>query len=236
MDEYNEYENLYNEFGLGASLDDNAIDGQNNYFDAGEESSAAIQTQEERFSAHFSEQFDKLHELEEKVKSAIDKAKQARESADKAAKESNGFFNRGEAIEALQAAVRDMSSAISDGAEAQKISFEYQKRLSEFSKFLLVLGAKSVADNRMIVKEIQLRLKGASEAEISEYAKQELISVVKQLQAQEDLQSKQEKLTEIVKKQETEIQEIKKTTEFLSSVEGIVLFIAAVLVIYAIIF
>ena len=233
----NEYENLYNEFGLGASLDDNTSFGQNNNNDKDEEStSAAIQTQEKRFSFHFKEQFDKLHELEEKVKSAINKAEQARESANKASKESSGFFNRSDAIEALQAAVRDMSSAISDGAEAQKVSFEYQKRLSDFSKFLLVLGAKSVADNRMIVKEIQLRLKGASEAEISEYAKQELISVVKQLQAQEDLQCKQEKLTEIIKKQENEIKEIKKTTEFLSSVEGVVLFIAAVLVIYAIVF
>ncbi len=72
-------------------------------------------------------------------------------------------------------------------AEAQKLSFEYQEKLGEVTKYLFFLGESNIVANRTVVREIEMRLKGASEAEISSLAKQELINVVKQLKDQEDM-------------------------------------------------
>ena len=80
-----------------------------------------------------------------------------------------------------------------------KKTFEYQKRLTNISYGLFRLGATNIAYNRSLVREIELRLKGASEKEISELARNELVRVVTQLKEQEDLQKKLARLKEEVK-------------------------------------
>ena len=53
--------------------------------------------------------------------------------------------------------------------------------------------------NRSVVRELELKLKGASAEEISDLAKQELVNVVTQLKAQEDIMLKQDKIMKEVK-------------------------------------
>lgn len=145
-----------------------------------------------------SEQVNHIKELEAKVNTAVAKAKDALTQAETASKKSaeRGFFTdyKKEAIEELQKAGVTLSKAVQQNAEAHKLSFEFQKKLADLSKFLFLLGASNIANNRIVVRELELKMKEASEEEISELARQELLSVIRELKEQEDLQHKQDEL------------------------------------------
>lgn len=143
-------------------------------------------------------QISKLNELDAIVQTALKAAEKAEERAKAAAELSagRGFFKdkKKEAIEHLQSAGVDLAEAVQSGAQAQKTAFEFQTRLAEISKYLFSLGVNNVAANRMVVRELEARLKGASEEELSELARQEVLALVTQLKEQEDLLKKQEDL------------------------------------------
>ena len=144
-------------------------------------------------------QYDKLKQLEENVARSYELAQSASNAADNAYYKSAGFGHKKAAIESLQDAVQELGTAQISAAEAQKISFEYQTKLAEITKYLFGLGASSIAMNRSVVRELELKLKGASAEEISDLAKQELVNVVTQLKAQEDIMLKQDKIMKEVK-------------------------------------
>lgn len=150
-----------------------------------------------------SQQFDLIKSLDSKVQVAIKKAEEARKSAEAAKKVSakRGVFvdHKRAAIEATQGAVADVSIAVDELSKAQKLQFEFQTRLAEITKYLFGLGVTNIAMNRSVVRQLELKLKGAPASSISELAKSEVISVIKQLKAQEDIMMKQEKLEETVK-------------------------------------
>lgn len=105
-------------------------------------------------------------------------------------------------------------------AEAQEVSFTYQQKLAEMTKFLFALGVSNIAMNRSIVRELELKLKGASEEELDELARREIISVVKQLKAQEDIMKKQSDLSDKVRIHESRINELTdKHTEHTDRIE-----------------
>ncbi|MDX6047613.1 MULTISPECIES: hypothetical protein [Bacillus] len=144
-------------------------------------------------------QISKLKELDKSVKKAMKAANVAKDSANSARSKSAGFGKKKVAIEELQSAGIDLAEAVQSGAEAQKISFEFQTKLAEISKYLFGLGVSNIASNRFVVRELEMKLKGASKEELSELARQELISVVKQLKEQEDILRKQENFSKIIK-------------------------------------
>lgn len=144
-------------------------------------------------------QISKLKELDKSVKKAMKAADVAKDSANSARSKSAGFGKKKVAIEELQSAGIDLAEAVQSGAEAQKISFEFQTKLAEISKYLFGLGVSNIASNRFVVRELEMKLKGASKEELSELARQELISVVKQLKEQEDILRKQENFSKIIK-------------------------------------
>ena len=158
---------------------------------------------------------DALNDLEEHIL-------EAEEAADAAIKEAddvkNGIIDYGifwdsldtdKAIEKLQNAVISTAKALEESSDAHKKTFEYQKRLTNISYGLFRLGATNIAHNRSLVREIELRLKGASEKEISELARNELVRVVTQLKEQEDLQKKLARLNDEVKTLKKSQKEIK---------------------------
>jgi hypothetical protein len=149
-----------------------------------------------------SEQVQKINELDERVKDAINKAEKADTSAKNAKEKSAGFGKKKAAIESLQDAGYDLAQAVMSGAEAQKISFEFQTKLAEIIKFLLNLGAGNIVLTRAIIKQLQLIMDGSSKTELSELAKKEMIELIKQLKAQEDILLKQKNLEEGVKQHE----------------------------------
>jgi flagellar capping protein FliD len=143
-------------------------------------------------------QIDKLNELDKCIKSALSAAKDAEDRAKKAGDKSAGgrFYQdkKKEAIEELQAAGIELAKAVQSGASAQEMAFEFQKRLVEVTKYLFSLGVSNVAVNRAVVRELEARLRDASEEELSVLAHQEILAVVMQLKEQEDLLNKQEEL------------------------------------------
>lgn len=145
------------------------------------------------------EQFSGLKELKGKVGEATKKAKSAQMSAEDAKNKSVGLFHKKEAIELLQDATVDLAEAQISAAQAQEVSFEYQQKIAEITKYLFALGVSNIALNRSVVRELEMKLKGASEEELDEFARQEIIAVVKQLKAQEDIMLKQEQMQCILK-------------------------------------
>ncbi len=145
------------------------------------------------------EQIKELNELEKSVNEAIHAADEAKNSAISAKYKSAGFGKKKIAIEELQSAGVDLAEAVQSGAEAQKISFEFQTKLAQISKYLFGLGVSNIASNRFVVRELEMRLKGASQEELSELARQELMTVVKQLKEQEDIHRKLENIFKTIK-------------------------------------
>lgn len=152
-------------------------------------------------------QVEELDKLDKKVKAALEKARNAQDSANSAKEKSvSMLWGKTEAIEALQSSGYALSEAVISSAEAHEIGFEFQTKLAEISKYLFALGVSSLAQNRMVVRELELKLKGASAAKLSELARKEVHSVVMQLKAQEDILCKQERLTMKVKSLDNQLQ------------------------------
>lgn len=153
------------------------------------------------------EQFRQLRAVKSKVSIATNKAESAQGKARYASAKFAGLFQKKEAIEALQDAAVDLADAQVAAAEAQEVSFEYQKKLGEITKYLFELGVTNIAMNRSVVRELELKLQGASAEELDEFARRELLGVVKQLKAQEDIMRKQSELSEHVRDHERLIAE-----------------------------
>lgn len=154
---------------------------------------------EELLPQVIAQQIVSLQELETEVTRAMQGAQSAQRSADSAYKQSTGFGHKKAAIESLQTATTDLAQAQITLAEAQKVSFEYQEKLSQVTKYLFGLGVTSLANNRTVVRQLELQLKGESKHKLGELAQQEICSVLKQLKAQEDIMQKQEQLTQKAK-------------------------------------
>lgn len=159
---------------------------------------------EESLSDLITTRIDALNDLEKHII-------EAEEAAETAVKEANNVKNgiksgliwksldKDKAIKKLQNAAIITAKALEEFSDAHKKTFEYQKRLTNISYSLFRLGVSNIATNRSLVREIELRLKGASEKEISNLARNELVRVVTQLKEQEDLQKKLARLKEEVK-------------------------------------
>ena len=155
-------------------------------------------------------QFSNLQELSNKYEHALIKAKSAKESAELAHGKSAGFFKKKEAIEALQDAQLDTADALISMTDVQKLTLEYQEKITQITQYLFGLGVSNIAANRSVVRQLELKLKGASKEELSELARQELLTVVKQLKAQEDIMEKQSKLSSKVQDHDKRIKEQEK--------------------------
>jgi|GEM_PF-5262273 len=144
------------------------------------------------------QQVSLLNECSVSVKNALENAKKAKIQAEKAKNKSAGLFQKKVAIKELQTAVYDNSIATESLAEAQSKSYELQSKMAHIAKYLFELGIRDIALNRIVVRELELRLKGASEKEISDLARQEILVIVKQLKEQEDILLKQNNLSDRV--------------------------------------
>lgn len=149
------------------------------------------------------DQLTSLKALEEKVNIALNKAEKAKNTAQGAHSKTIGWFGSGtkDAVYSLQNATIDLADAQYLSADTQKVILQYQAKLAEISKYLFALGVFNIAANRTIVRELELKLKNGSlsKGKVSELAQQEILNVIKQLKAQEDIMVKQEKMTDKIK-------------------------------------
>ena len=156
--------------------------------------------------------YKNITEVDRKISNAVSKAEEAKALADIASKKEAGwsFFggDKKEAIEALQSAAISQANALSDSVDANKQLFENQKKMSDALRYLFGLGVANMAANRTVVRELELKLKNASQEELSELARQEITNVILQLRAQEDMQYKLENHNRILREHKGEIDKI----------------------------
>lgn len=152
--------------------------------------------------------FTKLKELNKKAKEAEEKAKSAKTSADSAKEMSAGWGKKKAAIESLQNVAVDLADAQVSSSEAITEVFHYQEEMSKTIKYLFSLGVTNIAMNRSVVRELELKLKNASEEELGELAQKEIITVIRQLKAQEDIMQKQAELSEKTKMNHAQLEKL----------------------------
>lgn len=158
---------------------------------------------EQQLPSIITSQYNSIVELEDSVVKSLNLAKDASSSAKKASEyKVHWYGGRKDAIELLQDSSKYSAEALISLAEAQQKLFEYQTKLTEITKFLFGLGISNIVMNRCVVRELDLKLKGASGEEISELAKQELRNVIRQLKAQEDIHEKIIRHSEVLSKQQ----------------------------------
>ncbi len=146
-----------------------------------------------------SENITLLSTLSSKVDAAQKAAQRAESEAEYAAGRKSKLGHHTEAIEALQDSAVATAKSQKEIVNAQRVSFDFQQRLAEISKLLFNLGVTNIAMNRTVCRELELKLSGASKEKLNDLAKQELMNVVSQLKAQEDMMVKQEKQMQLIK-------------------------------------
>jgi len=130
----------------------------------------------------------------------IDKAiQEAQENAEKALATAREqvpakLFHKSDAIDSTQEAVKELAAAQVSFVESQELLFENQQKLANGMKFLFLLGVKNVSMTRLAIHEIKNKLENSGDENLSEYAKDELRRVIKQLHEQEDLFNQQERM------------------------------------------
>lgn len=132
---------------------------------------------------------------------AKDRAQKAKSAADEASKKSAGFGKKKKAIEALQAAQKEQSLATETNTQAITKIAMLQERIIEATKALFALGIRNVAANRSVYRQLELKMKGASEQELSDFARGEVMAVMQQLNEQQDMMARHNKLSEKVHEQ-----------------------------------
>ena len=105
--------------------------------------------------------------------------------------------------EQAQKVVEYAIDAIDNNALATKALFNNQILLANASKQLYALGVMGIASNRIVVREIRLRLKNASQEELDDLARKELENVVNELEKQKALEEKVDHITDAIGKRAT---------------------------------
>lgn len=160
-------------------------------------------------------QFTLMSELRKQIEYATDNAYDAKEAV------INGVSPRNNspkaAIESLQSATLDLANAQESAMKAQQYQFDYQQKLADITKFLFRLGLTNIAMNRVVVEELEYKLRNASQGEIDDLARAEIENLLKRLKMQQDIEQKQKELTKLLKAQadinDSQIKEINAQAE-----------------------
>lgn len=152
-----------------------------------------------------------LQILENKINASAEAGRNAARAARDAEGRSASFHfwefasKQREVIGALQASGIAQARAIETFSEAQKLTFDYLSGVTKILRGLFVLGCTSLAKNRSVVRELEARLRGESESHINELARQELESLLMQLNEQRDILERQEQLGRTQREQAEQI-------------------------------
>lgn len=141
------------------------------------------------------------------------RAKDAINAANDAAEKSAGFGKKKKAIKALQLAQKEQSCANETNTQALTKMALLQERVIEATKALFALGVSSVAANRSVYRQLELKLKDASEQELSDFARNEVLAVMQQLNDQQDMMAKHKKLSDEVHIQKDQLETQNKIIE-----------------------
>lgn len=138
------------------------------------------------------------------IRVRIDKAVKSAYGVKKTVVNQVGGKSKGtkESLEDLNKAAITIASSQIEAMTAQQISFEYQQKLADITRFLFCLGLTNISMNRVVVKELELKLREASEKELDDLARSEIEGLLKRLKAQQDIDKKLSDLSDRVKEQQ----------------------------------
>lgn len=147
----------------------------------------------------------------QEVLSCVDVAKRRAQSAQKAAEQSSvrRRLSRRKVIESLQVSVKEQSLAGEANAQAITKIAALQKKIINATEAVFTLGVSSIAANRSVYQQLEMKLQGASEQELSDYAQKEILAVMKQLNEHLDIMAKQEHLKDKLHQQQESIDDLK---------------------------
>ncbi len=157
------------------------------------------------------DQFSMMGELRKEIERASNNAFDAKEAVINEVGTKD--LSKKGAIENLQTATLELANAQIDAMNAQKLSFEYQQKLAEITKFLFQLGLTNIAMNRLVVEELEAKLRNATQEELDEMARAEIEDLLKRLKMQQDMDKKQSELRLILKGQEEMIAKLSSDVE-----------------------
>lgn len=145
---------------------------------------------------------DTISSLEKKIRQSSDEAKAVLDYINNDMKryKNKSLFGFGyrsgntkDIIEDLQKAVEKQAKAQQINTEAMQKSFEFQRKLSEATKYLFAITTTNSACVRTAIKVIAGKLE-INDGSVSELVKSELEQLLHQLKMQEDMQNEQELL------------------------------------------
>lgn len=149
---------------------------------------------ESEVPAVINEKFDQLAEIKSEIQDLQSSSIEIKNNALIVKNKKVGIFNKKNAIKDLQTLTVDISNNQVANAEITNKILMYQQKIAETMKFLLGLGVTNLATNRAVVKQLKDRLESAQNGSIDEYEEKEILSVLRQLKAQEDILEKQERM------------------------------------------
>ena len=142
-----------------------------------------------------------------KIEDALIAAQRAKDKAEEAASKKTDILHRKEAIEALQSSEIEQSNVLFDVVYNQKELFDALKINADATRKLFFLSTGNLATTQAVIQAIQS--KDFSSETMSENAKKNLLEVLKQLKAQEDLYLRLEGLSNKCKELNKKIEDIK---------------------------
>lgn len=170
-----------------------------------------LRISEEQLPGVIDNTFKSITEIDQTITETVCKANKAKDHAEIASTKKAGWSIGGKdkrvAIEALQEAAILLSDALCESTSATKQLFENQQKMSESIRYLFGLGVANMAANRAVVRELELKLRNASEEELSDLARQEITNVVLQLRAQEDMWNRLKNHDNILREHKNSIDE-----------------------------
>lgn len=146
------------------------------------------------FPSFLTNQVSLINDNSKKIAKAKEKAEKAYKAAEKAKNEKVKWYKKTASIEALQKALDPIIDALDGQTDIADNLSDSIRAISDATRFLFVLGVSNMAANRMVIRELELKLSNATKEQLSALAQQELQNVLDQIKAQQHVLEKLEKL------------------------------------------
>ncbi len=148
---------------------------------------------------------DKATEISDLIKSKIEKwdkeADEKKKAIEEKASRSAKIGHKKDAIMGLQEVTKEIYSFQEDFVAAQKLSFANQAALGFISDALFRLGTMNQSNYDSMVKKITMMLSDASQEELDEFSRRQLMKTLTDLKNQESMQKKYRTLSNEVHEQ-----------------------------------
>ena len=174
------------------------------------ENEQEISEQEEQLPLVLKKRFAELDTMKQHVLKLEKDNHQNLELAKEVNSDKPTFFHKWKTIKGLQDVVVSLSHNQVENTKITQEIISYQQKTYETMKYLFTLGLSNLAKNRAIVKYLKSLLKKEGESEFDEFEQKEIMQLLTQLKAQEDILIQVEDVKAKLKQQQVTISEQEK--------------------------